>query len=317
MAGSKRETKTPRQTRRMRVVGASAPVRLVQPEARLMPKKSARQITGKRATIDIAAPRITINPWRTARDWRASRPKFLAAVLIVALWFALYEMFNADIFFVSDLTVKGNRIVTRDETGRVAGIRGWNIFFVEPDAVVANVRTLPEFKQAQVYVDLPNLVEVFVTERNPRFVWEAGGKNYWVDDDGVAMRPRGMIANGWQVRDAEGAAVKYGERVNTDAFNAVASLINAWKQAPRYFEWTRAHGLTLRDQHGWLVYFGSANQMADKLTALQIVTSQLMKDKRQVTFIDLGSGLPYYQEVAAAPATTADQKTKTAVDGNH
>lgn len=306
MAATRKDKQAPHRTRRMRVVGASAPVRLVQPEPRALLKKGARQTKGKRATFDIATPRITINPWRTARDWRASRPKFLAAVLIVALLFTLYEMFNADLFFVSALRVKGNRVVTRDEIDRVAGLRGWNIFFVEPDAVVANIRTLPEFKQAQVYVDLPNVVQVYVTERNPRFVWEAGGKNYWVDDDGVAMRPRGMIGNGWQVRDAEGAAVKYGERVNTDAFNAAASLINAWKQAPRYFEWTRAHGLTLRDQHGWLVYFGSANQMPDKLTALQIVTTQLLKDKRQVTFIDLGSGLPYYQEVAAAP-TPASQ----------
>jgi hypothetical protein len=32
---------------------------------------------------------------------------------------------------------------------------------------------------------------------------------------------------------------------------------------------------------------------------LNIVTTQLLRDKRNVTFIDLGSGLPYYQEFAS------------------
>ena len=114
-----------------------------------------------------------------------------------------------------------------------------------------------------------------------------------------------MVPSGWHVRDAEGKAMNFGERVNPDAFNAAVSLINVWKGAPKYFEWTKAHGLTLRDDHGWLVYFGSASQMDDKVTALNIVTSQLEKDKRNISFVDLGSGLPYYQEVAGkAPTTT-------------
>jgi hypothetical protein len=107
-----------------------------------------------------------------------------------------------------------------------------------------------------------------------------------------------MVPNGWHVRDAEGKTVHYGERINPDAFNAAVSLINVWQDAPRYFEWTKGHGLTLRDEHGWLVYFGSASQMRDKVTALQIVTTQLLKDNRAVAFVDLGSGLPYYQEAA-------------------
>jgi cell division septal protein FtsQ len=179
-------------------------------------------------------------------------------------------------------------------------MRGWNVFFVEPRTVERAVRTLPEFKQVQLYVTLPNIVEIYTTERRPRFVWEVGGRNYWVDEEGIAMRPRGAVPSGWHVRDSEGKAVNYGERVNPDAFNATASLINVWKESPKYFEWTRTHGLTLREEHGWLVYFGSASQMDEKVTALHIVTTQLLRDKRAITFIDLGSGLPYYQEVAAA-----------------
>jgi hypothetical protein len=293
----KKEGASPRRARRARkVVGATTRVRVLSVEPRKQEKPRRVQ---KRATFDIAAPRIVFDPWRNARDWRASRPKFAAGVLLALLIGALWAMFNLDFFFVNEPVVVGNKIVPQDEVVQVSGMRGWNIFFVEPRAVENAVRALPEFKDVQVYVTLPNTVEIYTTERLPRFVWEVAGKNYWVDEEGIAMRPRGMVQNGWHVRDAEGKAVKYGERINPDAFNAAASLINVWTGAPRYFEWTRAHGLTLRDEHGWLVYFGSANQMQDKFTALHIVTTQLLKDKRTVAFIDLGSGLPYYQEVVA------------------
>jgi cell division septal protein FtsQ len=299
---SKEKSGTPERTRRTRkVVGAAPRVRVLKAEPRKKetPPPAVKPPSQKRATFDIAAPRLVLNPWRTKRDWHASRPKFAAGVLIAILAGALYAMFNLDFFFVGEPAIFGNKLVPAQEVAAVSGIRGWNIFFVEPRVVENAVRSLPEFKDAQVYMTLPNTVEIYTTERKPRFVWEVAGKNYWVDDDGIAMRPRGQVTNGWHVRDAEGKAVQFGERINPDAFNAAASLINVWEQAPRYFEWTKAHGLTLRDEHGWLVYFGSASQMQDKVTALHIVTTQLLRDKRTVSFVDLGSGLPYYQEVAS------------------
>lgn len=306
---SNSESSEPRRTRRSRkVVGSSTPVRVVKAEPRppsarpAVMRPTVARTPPKRATFDIAAPRIVLNPWRTTRDWQASRPKFFAAFLIVLLAGALYAMFSLDQFYVGEPTVIGNKIVPTNEVQAVSGVRTWNIFFVEPSAVSNAVSALPEFSAVQTYITLPNTVEVYVTERQPRFVWEVAGKNYWVDQDGIAMRPRGRVTNGWQIRDAEGKPVTYGERINPDAFNAAVSLINAWKDAPRYFEWTKEHGLTLRDEHGWLVYFGSASQMEDKVTALKIVTTQLQKDKRTVAFIDLGSGLPYYQEIAARPS---------------
>jgi cell division septal protein FtsQ len=277
-------------------VGANTRVRVVSAEPRPKQKRA-------RFDIAIAAPSIQINPWRTTREWNASRPKFAAGLLIVLLSAALYAMFNLDMFYVTEPQVIGNRIVPHDEIVNASGVRGWNIFFVEPNAVQAAISTLPEFKSVQVYTGLPNTVEIYTTERKPIFVWEVAGKDYWVDDEGIAMRPRGMVPTGFHVRDAEGTAVKYGERVNPDAFNAAVSLINAWKGSPKYFEWTLAHGLTLRDDHGWMVYFGSASQMDDKLTAFNIVTNQLTRDKRQVAFIDLGSGLPYYQEIVSKTVT--------------
>jgi len=92
----------------------------------------------------------------------------------------------------------------------------------------------------------------------------------------IALRVRGDWQNALQLRDDEGAVVKLGERVNSDAFNTAVSLVNAWQDGPRVFAWTRAHGLMVREQHGWIVYFGGASQMTEKLAALKIVTAQIL-----------------------------------------
>src|SRR5581483_11550759 len=116
----------PRRIRRScPVVGGAPRVRVVKPEPRAEPPRNQT----KRATFDIAAPRIVLNPWGTTRDWRASRPKFVAALLIVLLGGALYAMFSLDIFFVGEPVVIGNKIVPTAEIQEASGMRGWNIFF--------------------------------------------------------------------------------------------------------------------------------------------------------------------------------------------
>jgi hypothetical protein len=273
-------------SRRRRIVGAAASVRDIGQARRRMVKAS------RRTYFALYAPRFA------TADWRASRPKFLAAALAIVLVIVLYHLFTNEAFFVAGLKLGGNRLLPPSEIEQAAGIHGWNVFFIDPGEVEAALEKLPEVKDAHVTLNLPGQAQVQVVERLPRFVWETSGGTCWVDDDGIALRARGNAPDLLTMKDADSAAIKVGERVNPEAFNAAVSLRNAWRGGPGAFEWSKAHGLAIRDEHGWLIYFGSAGQMADKLAALKIVTAQLVKEQRVIAFIDLGSGLPYYQEVA-------------------
>ncbi len=286
-----RSTSPRRRTQRRRTVSAAQSVRVYTAEPR-------RIRATRRAYFRLYMPRFTLNPWRNERDWRESRPKFLAAVLVVVLALCLYQMFTNPIFFVDALTVKGNRFVTPGELNDLSALRGWNVFFVDTHEVENTLRRMPELKEVSVSVGLPNLVQAQVVERMPRFVWESGGKLSWVDDDGIALRVRANVSGLLYLKDLDNSPVRVGERVSAEPFNAAVSLRNVWKNGPRAFEWSREHGLAVRDDHGWTVYFGSANQMAEKVTALQIVTAQILKEQKAVAFIDLGNGLPYYREAA-------------------
>ncbi len=277
--------------RRRRKLGAAVTV--------ITPAPPRKVQASRRAYLDLYAPRLTLNPWRNAAAWRAGRLKFFAALVLAVLALGLFQLFSLPTFFVENITWTGSRFLSPDELNRAAGIQGWNIFFISPDEVESALVKLPEIQAANVSLALPNTVSVEVSERTPSFVWQSGDNTYWVDQGGVAFQVRANLEGIMWVRDMDSRPVKLGERVNADGFNAVVSLHNAWPDGPRLFEWSDARGLSVLDQHGWLIYFGRANQMADKVAELRIITDQIAKDNRKISFIDLGSGLPYFQEVAA------------------
>lgn len=286
--------KTPgrqRGRRRRPVVGAPQSRESTAPRPRLV--KASR-----RTYFNLYAPRTVITKLKTNSFWKEYRPKFLALALLIVFAAAIYEFFAGDMFYVSQIAVSGNRLVPVGDVEQAAGIRGWNLFYLNGRDVEAAIKKMPEVKDAQVSIELPDLVQVQVAEREPRFVWQTARGGYWVDDDGIAVRVRFDAPNLLTMKDLDSPAIRPGDRVNPDAFNAAVNLRNLWPDGPRAFEWSKAHGLMLRDSHGWLVYFGSASQMADKLAALKIVSAQLAKDKHSIDYIDVGSGLPYYREVA-------------------
>ena len=244
-------------------------------------------------------PRFVLDPWKGEKGWRESRPKFLAIVLVLGLAIGFYQLFSNPIFFVDTISFSGNRFVSASELAQASGVRSYNIFFVDAGQVARALEKLPEVKAAKVSAGLPNGLHAEIAERLPRFVWESRGQTYWVDDDGIAIRQRANIPGLLSLKDLEGTPVKIGERVNVEAFNAAVSLVNAWHNGPRVFEWSRAHGLAARDEHGWLIYFGTGNQMPEKLMALRVVSTQIAEAQKKIQFIDLGNGLPYYREQTA------------------
>jgi POTRA domain, FtsQ-type/Cell division protein FtsQ/DivIB, C-terminal len=283
-------TRSRARPRRRRTVGGDASLGGIGPA----PIRVVR--ASRRTLFALYAPRISLRQLGSKVYWHTNRPKFLSAALIVILSVSLYQLFSSDWFYVSRVTLLGNHLLQPAEVEQAAGISGWNVFFVDSQEVEQAIKRLPEVKDASVSVDLPNEVVVQISDRLPQFVWETSGGAYWVDEDGIALRVRFDSPNLLIMKDLDGSAVKIGERVNAEAFNAAVTLRNVWPDGPRTFEWSKAHGLAIHDSHGWLVYFGSASQMADKLAALKIVTAQLEKTQHAIAYIDVGSGLPYYHE---------------------
>ena len=227
--------------------------------------------------------------------WKTQQVKIIAAALTLLIVGGLFEFFNGDSFYVYNFDISGTQYLTSAEVERASGLIGYNVFFVDARSVEQSLLKLPEVKSVHVSTGLPNHVAVQIEERVPEIVWQRGASAYWLDHDGMIFNARTNLAQLPTIRDLDQAAVKPGQPVGSEGFNAYRALRAAWSAAPRAFEWSTARGLAYTDEHGWKIYLGDSSEMAGKLAKLGALVPQLAAQNAHVTFIDLSKGDPFYQ----------------------
>jgi cell division septal protein FtsQ len=234
-------------------------------------------------------------PAVTREMWRARRPKLVALALILLATTALLAFFNTDLFYVFDFQITGLKYLSSAEVERASGIAGYNIFFIESQAVERALSRMPEVKSVRVTSSLPNRVVIEVEERQPQVTWLRGSESYWVGADDIAFRARMNLPKQVTLRDLDQSPVKLGQKVSADGMAATRALRDAWPDAPRVLEWSASRGLAFDDEHGWKIYLGDAIEMAGKVASYRALASQLTAQNIKIRFIDLSKGDPYYQ----------------------
>lgn len=243
----------------------------------------------------MAARVLPAAPTVTREVWRARRPKLVALALMLLATTALLTFFNTDLFYVFNFQITGLKYLNSAEVERASGIAGYNIFFIESQAVERALSRLPEVKSVQVTTALPNRVVIEIEERQPEVTWLRGSESYWVGADDIAFRARTNLPQQVTLRDLDQSPVKLGQKVSPDGMAATRALRDAWPDAPRALEWSDARGLAFGDEHGWKIYLGDAIEMAGKVAKYRALASQLAAQNIKIKFIDLSKGDPYYQ----------------------
>ena len=122
-------------------------------------------------------------------NWRIV--SILTALLLGAV---IYLLLTLPTFFVPAATVLGNNRLSKEEINQVLGVTGQSVFTVQPqDVEFRLLMNYPELLSADVKVYLPNQVYVTVSERQPVILWQKGDGYTWIDDTGVAFRPRDFV----------------------------------------------------------------------------------------------------------------------------
>jgi cell division septal protein FtsQ len=252
----------------------------------LSPRWHKREASVRQAPFVLRIPRITF-------AW----DKIVALLLFAAGATGMVQIGNHDSFYVYSMDVQGNAILPQKEVEKATGIMNWNVYYIDPHLVESTLEKLPEVKTAHVELGLPNSVWVDLQERRPIFIWQGRSQRYWVDREGIVMKERRPI-NLPVVVDTDQRELQAGARINSDAVEAVAAWLQVVPVAVRQFAWSSARGLSFVDEHGWKIYLGNANQMPEKSLALRTVTNLITQSNKKVNFIDVGEGLPYFQEAA-------------------
>lgn len=203
--------------------------------------------------------------------------------LALLLGVSLYLAWSLPTFRVSAATVTGNQFIPANEVIDMLGIRGQSIFLLVPSQVERRT-ILEHYELASVSVSiaLPNQVTIHVTERQPYIRWQQDGTYTWIDESGIAFRPRGEAQATIMVQASTpppAPLILSAEQTDptpfmspdmVEALKALAPIVPAGM--PILYD--QATGLGWSDPRGWRVEFGNDF----KNIATQILVYQSMVD---------------------------------------
>ena len=249
--------------------------------------------------IQIHLPAITMPRFEVG--WR-----LLSFFISLLLGAALYLAWTLPMFRVTVAQVTGNRRITADEINAVLHSVGQPIFTILPSDLEQRIRrNYPEVASAQVSLALPNIVSINIAERQAVILWHQNNAYTWLDENGVAFRPRGSADKLISVNAL--AAAPAGQPsandplaptpyISEDMVKAIQILAPSVPSGatltydPRY-------GLGWQDSRGWQAYFGSdSKDMNMKLLVYKSLVNSLLQRGVYPVFISVQySNAPYYR----------------------
>jgi cell division septal protein FtsQ len=117
--------------------------------------------------------------------------RWLSGTLSILLVLILYGMVASDVFIVRSVSVGGERYMSREEVFELAGIANTHLFWINPREVEARIEENPSIADAQVFIGWPpNMVAIYIVERDPAIIWEQANFRVWVDVNGTVMFAR-------------------------------------------------------------------------------------------------------------------------------
>jgi hypothetical protein len=303
-----RERRTREQTKRQKQAGERAyrPLPPVTSRSRgsYTTPRQARKMGDRRFHAALVLPQdhVQIPSLRNLR----MEPRLFSGMLAIALLAALYALWSAPAFRVSQPQVTGLSRLSPEEIGSGAGINGEMIFLLRPDEVATQLRLkFPELASTQVKIAFPNLVHIQATEREPVLLWQQGEGYTWIDASGVAFHPHGeapglvpVLASDAPPSNPEAAD----DPLNPPAFLAPDMVKTALALAPivpagNTLTYDPKYGLGWTDSRGWQVFFGTTSKdMALKMRVYQSLVDSLAGRGITPVFISMiHADAPYYR----------------------
>ena len=194
-----RQRRAKRAANELTQTGKRATTPFIQPVTRhLAPvqKTTFMQVQKKRQfNIALGLPDVHLRrPNSAGQSPSGGRWRVASLGVAILLGVAVFLALTLPYFNIPSVTTLGNNRLTREDLTAATGVIGQSIFTVQPRDVETRLRmNYPELLYANVDVYLPNHVYVTVKERTPVILWQQNGAYTWIDANGVAFRPHGVV----------------------------------------------------------------------------------------------------------------------------
>lgn len=223
------------------------------------------------------------------------KKKFSKNYLYIFLVFIFFDGIIYFVFYSSFFQIKNIIIPDSVNPGIVEilqNLNNRNIISLNISNVEAEIsEKFPEVKGLTITRGLPSTLKIAFQEREPRLVWQSGGRSFLVDSSGAIYKETDVAINLPIVKDNNNIPVQNGKTVASENFiNFVIELSTNFNQTTGFkitqFEVNETifQVEVLTDQ-GWKVIFDTTRKASEQLADLMT----FLKDhKSEVTqYIDL------------------------------
>ncbi|KPL84339.1 hypothetical protein SE15_04230 [Thermanaerothrix daxensis] len=219
--------------------------------------------------------------------------RLLSGMIAILMTLILYTLFNAPTFRVQRIEAIGLQRLTPADLQAVLEI-------TDKPAVTLDLQTLktqleaafPELKNIRLRLLFPARLVLTAVERQPALAWQVNGDTYWIDPEGVILRPRGeagelplVTANALPplMNDSKGARASlnppevWGNHTEAKFVQAILNLRQRLSSdIPLVYDGEIGFGW--QDPNGWQVLLGNTlDDFEAKMELYQIITEQIQK----------------------------------------
>jgi len=143
---------------------------------------------------------------------------FLVFILLILL--AFYIVFETDFFYIKEVLVDNNKVLTDDYIKEKTDInKTHNIFLVEIESIENNLEKETYIKNADVKRKLPDKIIINIEERKGIISYDYNNKRYLLDFDGVVLKEIENEENLFKVSSEIKSRVKIGSKINFQESN--------------------------------------------------------------------------------------------------
>jgi cell division protein FtsQ len=224
---------------------------------------------------------------------RTRRLAFLAllATLAAGGWWLL----QSPLLRIQAVTVEGTRLLDPDEVAAAADLHGASILFPDTGGARQRIESEPMVKSVTFERAWPRGMRIIVQERRPWGFWEAQGRRYVIDEDGVVLERVLPDEGAPVIRDLDANSnLEAGDRVDSDAVALTRQLVEAAPQslglAVTAVEYRNEDGLTAVFEGGLRVTFGDGRDFDYKMAALKALLERTQQQGVEVRSVDLRFG---------------------------
>jgi len=220
--------------------------------------------------------------------------RWLSLILLATSIYALIVIGQDSSYFLTNIPVSGNSTIPSSEIVTSSGLAGTHVFAANPGNAADRIGQLPGVISAKVLLQWPNQVRIDIVEDGPVAVWKQDGKTYWITDTGELVPARNASPHLLLIQSEIEQSSEIETFVPPDVLQGALALRELRPNIDQLF-YRPGSGLSYQDGRGWRAYFGSGQEMAQKLVVYETIVEELINKAETPEYISVRNhAKPYY-----------------------